>query len=372
MAASRDFYAVLGVAPTATTDEIKKQYRKLAKQYHPDANTGDAKAAERFKEISEAYGVVGDAEKRKQYDEMRRLGAFSPRSPGAGARRPGGPGAGGAGGFRSEPVDMGGGFGAFSDLFSSLFGDRNGARAQASEAGQTVETTLKVPFRTAATGGKVEVKLDVVEECTTCRGSGGAPGARMNVCPECNGRGEVSFGQGGFAVNRPCPMCLGRGQIPSQKCEPCAGRGELRNARTVAITVPAGADSGTRVRLKGQGGRGRNGGPPGDLVITFQVEPDRFYQREGLNLVAQVPLNVAQAVLGTTLSVKALDGTKIAVKIPAGTGSGARFRVPGQGIAKGAERGDLFVETQVTVPETLTPEQEKLMQQFAAAGGLRY
>jgi molecular chaperone DnaJ len=373
MAASRDFYAVLGVAATATPDEIKKQYRKLAKQHHPDANEGDAKSAERFKEISEAYGVVGDAEKRKQYDEMRRLGAFTSRAPGAGTRRPGAAGgAGGAGGFRSEPVDMGGGFGAFSDLFSSLFTDRNGASGKSAEAGQTVETTLKVPFRSAATGSKVEVKLDVVEECIACRGSGGAPGARMNVCPECAGRGEVSFGQGGFAVNRPCPMCLGRGQIPSQKCATCDGRGDLRNARTVAITVPSGADTGTRVRLKGQGGRGRNGGPPGDLVITFQVEPDRFFQREGLNLVAQVPINVAQAVLGTTLGVKALDGTKVSVKIPAGTGSGMRFRVPGQGIAKGAERGDLFVETQVTVPDTLTPEQEKLMQQFAAAGGLRY
>jgi molecular chaperone DnaJ len=378
MAGARDFYAVLGIAPTATADEIKKQYRKLAKQYHPDANKGDAKAAERFKEISEAYGVVGDAEKRKQYDEMRRLGAFTSRAPGAGARRPGASsagatgGAGAGGGFRGDPSDLGGGFGAFGDLFSSLFGDRNGARGRASEAGQTVETTLKVPFRTAAAGGKVEVKLDVVEECITCRGSGAAAGARLNVCPECAGRGEVSFGQGGFAVNRPCPMCLGRGQIPSQKCGTCNGAGELRNARTVAITVPAGADTGTRVRLKGQGGRGRNGGPPGDLVITFQVEPDRFYQREGLNLVAAVPINVAQAVLGTTINVKALDGTKVAVKIPGGTGSGKRFKVAGQGIAKGSERGDLYVETQVQVPETLTPEQEKLMQQFAASAGLRY
>ncbi|MFN9215300.1 MAG: DnaJ C-terminal domain-containing protein [Gemmatimonadota bacterium] len=374
MAGARDFYAVLGVSPTATADEIKKQYRKLAKQHHPDANTGDAKAAERFKEISEAYGVVGDAEKRKQYDEMRRLGAFTSRSAGAGARRPGGGAAAGgaAGGFRGEPVDLGGGFGSISDLWSSLFGDRNGARGRAAEAGQTVETTLKVPFRTAATGGRVEVKLDVVEECGTCKGTGAAAGARLNLCPECDGRGEVSFGQGGCAVNRPCPLCVGRGQIPSQKCGPCSGAGELRNARTVAITVPAGADSGARVRLKGQGARGRGGGPPGDLVITFQVEPDRFFQREGLDLVAAVPINVAQAVLGTTISVKALDGSKLAVKIPAGTGSGKRFRVAGQGIAKGAERGDLFVETQVTVPESLTPEQEKLMQQFAAAGGLRY
>ena len=376
MAGARDFYAVIGVSPTATADEIKKQYRKLAKQYHPDANKGDAKAAERFKEISEAYGVVGDAEKRKQYDEMRRLGAFTSRPSGAGARRPGassaGAGAAGtAGGFRGDP-DLGGGLGAFGDLFSSLFGDRNGARGRAAEAGQTVETTLKVPFRTAATGGKVEVKLEVVEECATCSGSGAAAGARLNVCPECAGRGEVSFGQGGFAVNRPCPMCLGRGQIPSQKCGTCNGAGELRNARTVAITVPAGADTGTRARLKGQGGRGRNGGPPGDLVITFQVEPDRFYRREGLDLVATVPINVAQAVLGTTISVKGLDGSKLAVKIPAGTGSAKRFRVAGQGIAKGNERGDLFVETQVTVPESLTPEQEKLMQQYAAAAGLKY
>ncbi len=367
MAAPRDFYAVLGVSPTATPDEIKKQYRKLAKQYHPDANEGDPKAAERFKEISEAYGVVGDAEKRKQYDEMRRLGAFTS----GGARRPGSGPTGG--GFRSEPAaDMGGGFGAFSDLFSSLFSDRQGPRAKAAQAGQTVETTLKIPFRTAAAGGKVEVKLDVVEECNTCKGSGAALGARMNVCPECAGRGEISFGQGGFAVNRPCPMCLGRGQIPSAKCVTCAGAGELRNARTVSITVPTGADTGTKVRLKGQGGRGRNGGTPGDLVITFQVEPDRFYSREGLDLIARVPINVAQALLGSTISVKTLDGTKVAVKIPAGTSSGRRFKVAGQGIAKGNEKGDLLVEAQIAVPETLTSEQERLLKDFATATGLKY
>lgn len=370
MAATRDFYAVLGVSPTATADEIKTQYRKLAKQYHPDANKGDAKAAERFKEISEAYGVLGDAEKRRQYDDLRRAGAFGGFG---GGRRPGAAGpAGGRGAPRAEPVDMGGGFGAFGDLFSSLFGDRNGARARGPEPGRTVETTLKVPFRTAATGGKVEVRLEVQEECAACAGSGGAPGARVSPCQECGGRGEVSFGQGGFAVNRPCPACLGRGQVPSQKCATCQGAGETRNARTLAITVPAGADTGTGVRLKGQGGKGSAGGPPGDLIITFQVESDRFYGREGLDLVARVPINVAQAVLGSTIRLTALDGEKVAVTIPAGTSSGTRLTIPGRGIQKGSERGNLVVETQITVPEALTPEQELLMQRFAHATGLKH
>jgi molecular chaperone DnaJ len=376
MAPTKDFYAVLGVSPTATADEIKKAYRKLAKQWHPDANANDPKASERFKEISEAYGVIGDPEKRKQYDEMRRLGAFG----GFGGARPGPggrPGAGftgaGAGGFRVEDIDVGG-LGGLGDLFSSLFGQRAsaaGGRARAAEAGQSVETTLKIPFRTAVTGGKVEIGLEIAEDCATCDGSGGAPGARMQTCSECGGRGTISFGKGGFAVNRPCPMCLGRGLVPSQKCPTCGGSGEVRTTKRLMITVPPGADTGTKIRLKGQGGRGSNGGPPGDVLITFQVEPDRFYAREGLDLIATVPVNIVQATLGTTVSVKTLDGKKIAVKIPAGTQGGKRFKVKGQGIAKGDQRGDLLVEVKVVVPEHLTPEQEAAMKAFAEASGMK-
>ena len=381
MAQSKDFYAVLGVSASATQDEIKKQYRRLAKKFHPDANPNDPKAAERFKEISEAYNVLGDAEKRKQYDEMRRLGAFSSgfggaRS-GAGARGGAGAGAGPfqSGNIRFEDFDIGG-LGGLGDIFASMFGGGRGpaagGRARAPERGQSVEATVEVPFRTAALGGKVPIELEVNEECPTCHGSGAAPGASMKTCPECNGRGVVSFGQGGFAVNRPCPMCLGRGQIPTERCPTCGGAGEVRARKRVMITVPAGSDTGTRVRLSGQGGRGPNGGPPGDLIITFQVLPDRFFKREGLDVIATIPLNIAQATLGTKINVRTLEGKKVVLKIPAGTPSGKRFRVRGQGISKDGARGDMIVEVAIAAPEQLTPEQEKLMREFAAAGGMKY
>ena len=381
MAQTKDYYAVLGVSSTATQDEIKKAYRKLAKKYHPDANRNDAKAAERFKEISEAYNVIGDAEKRKQYDDMRRLGAFS--GFGAGQRPGGQPGAGApwgggsgteGGNFRFEEFDIGG-LGGLGDLFSSMFGGGRagaGPRSRGPERGQTLEVTVEVPFRVAALGGKVPVELEVTEECATCHGNGAAPGAAFKTCPECNGRGVISFGQGGFAVNRPCPMCLGRGQIPSERCPTCNGAGEVRARKRVVITVPEGAGTGTKVRLSGQGGKGGNGGSPGDLLITFHVQPDRFFRREGLDLIATVPLNIAQATLGSKVSVRTIRGDKATIRIPPGTPSGKRFRVRGHGIAKGSQRGDMIVEVSITVPEKLTPAQEQKMREFAEAGGLKY
>jgi molecular chaperone DnaJ len=388
MAQTKDFYAVLGVSSSASQDDIKKQYRRLAAKHHPDNTPNDAKAAERFKEISEAYTVLGDAEKRKQYDDMRRLGAFGgfggarggggPRPSSAG-QRPSGSGAGGGysgdQNFRFQDFDIGG-LGGLGDLFSSMFGGGaerpTGSRPRGQQPGQTVETTLEVPFRVAVTGDKVSVELEVNEECDVCNGSGAAPGATLKVCPECNGRGVISFGQGGFAVNRPCPMCLGRGQIPSERCPKCAGAGEVRNRKKVVITVPAGSDTGTKIRLKGQGGRGAAGGPPGDLLITLTVLPDKFYKREGLDLIASVPINIAQATLGSKISVKTLDGKRVAIRIPAGTASGRRFRVRGQGITKDAQKGDLIIEVQISVPEKLSEEQERMMREFAEAGGLKY
>jgi len=376
MAQNKDFYAVLGVSASATQDEIKKQYRKLAAKHHPDKNQNDPKAAERFKEISEAYQVLGDADKRKQYDEMRRFGAFGGGFGGAGARRPGGPGAGGAppggfsgGNFRFEDVDLGG-FG-LGDIFGSMFGG-GGRKSREPERGQDVEVTLEVPFRTAAQGGKVHIELEVNEECPVCKGTGGAPGAKMHTCPECGGRGTISFGQGGFAVQRPCPQCLGRGQVPSERCTNCGGTGEVRAKRRIAVTVPEGADTGTKIRLRGQGGKGSRNGPPGDLLINFVVQPDRFYSREGLDLIAKVPINIAQATLGSKVNVKTIDGKKVSIKIPPGTPSGKRFRVRGQGITKAEHRGDLIVEVEIIVPEKLTEEQEKMMREFAEAGGLKY
>jgi molecular chaperone DnaJ len=314
---------------------------------------------------------------------MRQLGAFGGfggGARGAGTRPGGGAGAGvpPQGDVRFEDFDIGG-LGGLGDIFSSMFGGgagargaTGGARARGPQRGQDVESTLEIPFRTAALGGKVPVELDLNEECPTCHGSGAAPGAKLVTCEECKGRGTISFGQGGFAVNRPCPVCLGRGQVPTERCPTCAGAGEVRTRKKVSITVPPGVDTGTKIRLKGQGGRGSKNGPPGDLLITFTVTPDRFYKREGLDLIAPVPINIAQATLGSRVSVKTLDGTKVAIRIPPGTASGKRFRVRGQGIEKDGTKGDLIVQVEVSVPEKLTPEQEEAMKAFAEAGGMKY
>jgi molecular chaperone DnaJ len=381
VATNKDYYAVLGVSASATQDEIKKQYRKLAAKHHPDKNQNDPKAADRFKEISEAYQVIGDPDKRKQYDQMRQLGAFGGGRPGAGGGSPFGGGygggfggGGGSGGYRYEEFDIGG-LGGLGDIFSSMFGGgARGGRPQQkqNERGQDIEANLEIPFRTAALGGKVPVDLEVNEECETCHGSGAAPGAKIQSCPECGGRGTISFGQGGFAVNRPCPMCLGRGTVPSERCPTCKGAGEVRSKKKVMITVPAGVDSGAKIRLKGQGGRGVKAGQPGDLIITFTVQPDRFYRREGLDVIAPVPINIAQATLGSKISVKTIDGKKVTIRIPPGTPGGKRFRVPGQGIERDGAKGDLIVVVDVTVPDKLTEEQEKAMREFAEAGNLKF
>jgi molecular chaperone DnaJ len=373
--AAKDFYQVLGVPDSATQGEIKKAYRKLAKQYHPDANPNNPSAAERFKEISEAHSVLSDAEKRKQYDQMRKYGAFDgyarrPAGAGAGAGpRPGaGGGYGDAGGFSNEEMEFGdlSGLG-LGDIFSSIFG-----RGRRDERGDSLEAVLEVPFRVAMLGGKVPVTLPVTEPCATCGGNGAAPGATLNTCPECGGRGGISFGQGNFAVNRPCPQCRGRGKIPSVPCPTCQGVGEIRTERRVMITVPPATESGSKVRLRGQGQPGRGGAPAGDLIITFQVQPDRFFQRDGLDLICEVPINLAQAVLGTRLRVRTLDGKKVVLKIPPGTQPGRRFRIKGQGIEKSGRRGDQLVEVRVTIPENPSVEAQELMKQFATLVGMAY
>jgi molecular chaperone DnaJ len=365
--AAKDFYQVLGVSDSASQDEIKKAYRKLAKQYHPDANPNNTSAVERFKEISEAHGTLSDPEKRKQYDQMRRYGAFD-----GAHRRPAGAGAGrGRGGM--GPEDFGtqgydfGDLGGLGDIFSSIFG--RGRREEA-DGGDTLEAVVEVPFRVAMLGGKIPVTLPVTETCPTCKGTGGAPGATMSTCPECDGRGTISFGQGSFAVNRPCPQCRGRGKIPSEKCPTCRGAGEVRTERRIMITVPPGTETGTRILLRGQGQPSRPGGPSGDLIITFQVQPDRFFRREGLDIVADVPINLAQAVLGSRIRVRTLDGKKVLLRIPPGTQPGRKFRIKGQGIEKNGRRGDQLVGVLVTVPDKLTPEQEELMKKFAESAGL--
>ena len=361
MAAPKDYYQTLGVSETATTDEIKKAFRRLAKQYHPDRNPHNPQAAERFKEINEAHDVLSDPEKRKKYDQLRRYGAY------AGAGRPFGGGA--APGSGSEGIDFDlsdlGSFGGLGDLFSSIFGRRGGPEARPEE--EEIETAISIPFRVAALGGKVPVTLTLPQVCPTCGGNGAAPGATLSTCPECHGRGTISFGQGGFAVTRPCPVCRGRGKVPSQRCPTCGGAGEVPVEKHLVINVPPGTEDDTRLRLKGQGAKGR-----GDIVVAIHVEPDRFFRRDGLDVIGVVPINLAQALLGTKIKVKTLDGKRVVLRLPPGTQHGQKFRIAGQGIEKNGRRGDQYVEVRVEVPEHLTPDQEAAAKAFADKAGMKY
>jgi molecular chaperone DnaJ len=374
---TKDLYKLLGVAENASADEIKKSYRKLAKKYHPDANPSDSTAADRFKEISEAYSVLSDGEKRKQYDQMRKYGSFggfggpSPRGRGAGARPSAAGGTGATGGFSFEDLSGGG----IGDIFSSIFdlGKRRGpSRAHGPQRGQTVEYAVEVPFTLAARGGKLSISVPITEPCPGCAGTGAAPGTMPTTCPECRGSGNVTFGQGGFAVSRPCPACYGRGTIPTDPCPTCNGQGQLRQQKQIQITVPPGVDTGSKLRLSGQGEAGAAGGPRGDLIVTFRVQPHRFFSRDGKDVHCTVPINVAQATLGSRIRVRTVDDKQVVLRVPPGTQSGTRFRIKGQGIEKDGQRGDQFVKVNVAVPEKLDEREESLMREFARAADLKY
>ena len=262
----------------------------------------------------------------------------------------------------------GGAFSGLGDIFSSIFG-KGGKRSGAVEP---IEQTVEIPFKLAALGGKVPITIPVTEACPTCGGSGAAPGAKVTTCQECGGRGTVSFGQGGFAVNRPCPACRGRGRVASQACGGCAGGGEVSIDKKLRVTVPPGTDSGHKVRLKGQGQRDPTGGRPGDLIVTFKVKADRFFRRQGLDIHCTIPLNFAQAALGTKLQVRTIHGRKVVVKIPPATQPGRKLRIKGQGVERNGRKGDQFVEIAVKIPENLTPEQQELLEEFAAKADLKY
>jgi molecular chaperone DnaJ len=371
---TKDFYKVLGVEEKASQDEIKKEYRKLAKRYHPDANPDSPKAAERFKEIGEAYTVLSDPAKRKQYDQMRKLGAFGfGRGATPGGYSTGRPSPGGAGGgFSFDDLS---GFGGISDIFSSIFDlGKKGAKPkkEGPEKGENVEYVVEISFETAVRGGKISISVPITEECTTCSGSGAAPGTKTRTCGECKGSGSVTFGQGGFAVTRPCPACFGRGKIPETACPSCSGSGNVRQTRKIQVAVPTGVETGSRLRLSGQGERGRGGGAPGDLIINFKVGSHRFFRREGLDIHVTVPINIVQATLGSKIRVRTVSGKKVVLRIPSGTQAGTKFRLRGQGIEKGDRRGDQYVEVRVEVPETISDDEQKAMEEFAEAAGLKH
>jgi molecular chaperone DnaJ len=366
-ARKKDYYQELGIPPNASAAEIKKAYRALAKKHHPDANPDNPQAGERFKTISEAYTVLSDSDSRKKYDQLRRYGGLGGFRPGAGPAPGAGPEA--ARNFRFE--DLGG----IGDIFSSIFdlGKRTTAdRQRGPVRGHDVEYLIEVSFRTAVRGGKVTIDVPLSEECATCDGTGAAPGAGSDTCSECHGRGTVTFGQGTFSVPRPCPACLGRGQVPREVCSACGGRGDVSSHRRIAVSVPAGVDDGSRLRIPGQGERGPGGGRPGDLMVRFKVKGDRFFAREGLDLLCEVPINVAQALLGSRIRVRTVDRKKIVLKIPPGTQSGTTFRIKGQGVEKGERTGDQLVRIVVGVPEDLSEEGRQAAERLAEAEGLRH
>ena len=346
----KDFYKVLGVAENASEKEITKAYRKLARELHPDANPGDAAAEERFKAVSAAYDVIGDEDKRKSYDEVRRLG------PMAGGFGGGGPGA--PGGFN---MDIG-------DLLGGLFGRGGGgggrARSGASrgQKGADLEADLALDFEDAVNGIETTIHLTSEASCSTCSGTGARPGTTPTACPSCDGRGVQDDNQGFFSMSRPCSTCSGRGSVVSDPCSTCRGSGSEVRPRDVKVRIPAGVKSGQKIRLKGRGGPGRLGGEPGDLFVKVRVKDHPLFGRAGKDLTLDLPITFDEAALGADISVPTIDGGTVRMRVPAGTPSGKTFRLRGKGGA-----GDLLVTASIVVPDDLTPDQKSAIEAYAAA-----
>jgi molecular chaperone DnaJ len=377
----KDLYRILGVSENATPEEVKKAYRLLAKKYHPDRNKGDRQAEERFKEINEAYDILGDPEKRKKYDELRKFGAgqfagfggswedllrqFGGAATGPGARSDGGQG--------FDFSNLGSDFG-FGDIFSSFFdqGDFIRRSRGGPRTGADIRAEVTIPFQTAMEGGQAQVTVPQETTCINCNGTAAEPGSQIETCNLCQGRGTVSEGRGGFAISRPCPRCLGRGKIIQQPCRACGGTGRSKSQRTIIVQIPAGVDEGATLRLAGQGNVGSGGGQPGDLFLTARVEEDQFFKRKGANVHVEIPLNLAQAILGSKVRIRTPHGKKVLLRIPAGTDSGHTFRLKGMGIQSVSATGDMFVTVKVETPKNLTVAQRGLIQQFARATGMRH
>jgi molecular chaperone DnaJ len=337
----KDYYQVLGVPQSATAKEITKAYRKLAREHHPDTNPGNAKAEERFKEVSAAYDVLGDEAKRKEYDEVRRMG------PMAGFPRSGGPGGPGAHSFNVGSEGLG-------DLLGQMFGRgrRGGGTTAAGGPQRGLTTTLY---------------LTTDAQCTTCSGSGSKPGTQPKVCSRCGGRGAIDDNQGPFSFSAPCTSCGGRGVVIEHPCPTCYGSGTEKRQRDVQVRIPAGVDDKQKIRLKGKGAPGRNGGPPGDLIVECHVRNHRTFGRDGNNLTVRVPVTFAEAALGSDVEVPTLDGAQVTLRLRPGTPSGSRHRVKGKGVVTPRAEGDLIVTVDVQVPTELNDRQRAAIEAFAAA-----
>ena len=349
----KDYYKVLGVVSTATDKEITRAYRKLAKQYHPDANPG---SEDRFKEISAAYDVLGDADKRKEYDDIRKHG---PIPGGFGTGTPGG------GSFRVE--DMGN----LGDLFGGLFGNRGRTTTttRGPQRGADMEAALHLSFSDAVHGVTTSVNVPEDARCSNCRGTGAAPGTATHTCPRCGGTGSLNDDQGLFSLSTVCPDCVGRGTLFDKPCPVCKGSGTERKVRSVKVRIPAGVEDGQRIRVKGRGAPGQGMAPPGDLYVVVHVGQHPTFGRNGRNLTLTVPITFPEAALGTTVTVPTLD-SKVTLKVPAGTASGTVMRVRGRGVPAGNGRnagkpGDLMVKLEVIVPTELNDEQRAAVESLA-------
>ena len=342
----KDYYAALGVPKTASAADIKKAYRKLAAELHPDRNPS---GEERFKEVSEAYDVLSDATKRKEYDEARELFATGgPRFPG---------------GFDVNDLFGGRGGGSFSDLFGGVFGGQSrGRRQHGPRRGEDLETSTTLSFLDALHGTTVSLRLPSEGACTTCRGTGAAPGTSPHTCSVCHGQGLVNRNQGAFAFAEPCTNCRGTGQVIETPCPTCRGTGSQTRDRTVTARIPAGVADGQRIRLAGKGSPGN---PPGDLFVRVAVVPHPVFGRKGNNLTVTVPISFAEAALGGTLAVPTVDGS-VTLRIPAGTSSGKTFRVKGRGVPSKKGAGDLLVTVEVQVPTQLSAEEREALEAYAA------
>ncbi len=347
--AKRDYYEILGVSQNASEADIKKAYRRLAMKYHPDRNPDDAEAEARFKEAKEAYEILSDAQKRSAYDQFGHAGV----DPSAG---------GGAGGFGRGGAD-------FSDIFSDVFGDIfGGGRGGGSRAyrGADLRYRMEVTLEEAVQGVEREIRIPTQVKCEACDGSGAAPGSTPETCPTCQGHGDVRVQQGFFSIQQTCPRCSGSGQIISDPCRSCGGRGTVADQKTLNVRIPAGVDTGDRIRLSGEGEPGEQGGPAGDLYVEIMVKPHSIFTRDGADLRCEIPLSMTTAALGGELEVPTLQG-RVSLRIPAGTQSGKVFRVRGKGVkpVRGGTAGDLLCRVAVETPVNLTREQKRLLEQLA-------
>jgi molecular chaperone DnaJ len=349
--AKQDFYELLGVSKGAGAEDLKRAYRKLAMQWHPDRNPGDKAAEQKFKDINEAYDVLKDDQKRAAYDRFGHAAFENGRGAGPGDF-----------GFAS----------GFADIFDEMFGDFMGGRRgqQSATRGNDLRYNMEITLEEAFKGKQASVRVPTLIACESCTGTGAEAGSKPVTCPTCHGHGRVRAQQGFFTIERTCPSCHGGGRVIENPCRVCSGQGRVRREKTLAVSIPAGVEDGNRIRLSGEGEAGVRGGASGDLYIFLSVRPHRFFQRDGANIQCRVPIEMATAALGGTIEVPAIDGTRAKLTIPAGTQTGRQFRIKGKGMSvlRSPSRGDMYIEATVETPVNLTKRQQELLREFAEAG----